>query len=81
MIKVLEPSILVTVPEADENERKLIKFAKKNVPYYNPSAGYAYSEFTGRMFVIKERNVMALKKVIDSLDYSFLYNTCNIHAE
>ena len=54
---------MITVPEANEDERKIIKFAKKNIPYYDPKAGYAYYEFIGRRYVIPERNIMALSKV------------------
>lgn len=63
MIKVTEPREVFMVPEADEDERKLIKFAKKKIPYYNPRAGYAYYEFTGRKYIIPDRNIMVLSKV------------------
>ena len=66
MIRVLEPFEVITVPQVDEDERKIIKFAKKNIPYYNPKAGYAYYEFTGRKYVIPDRNIMALSKVYSS---------------
>ena len=55
---------MFTVPDVDEDERKLIKFATKNIPYYNPRAGYAYYEFTGQKYIIPDRNIMALSKVI-----------------
>ena len=64
MIRILEPSKLFSVPEADEDERQLMKFAKKNIPHYNPRAGYAYYEFTGRRYVIPDRNIIALSKVL-----------------
>ena len=54
---------MFTVPDVDEDERKLIKFATKNIPYYNPRAGYAYYEFTGQKYIIPDRNIMALSKV------------------
>ena len=66
MIRVLEPFKFFTVPEADEDERKIMKFAKKNIPYYNPKAGYAYYEFTERKYVTSDKNMMALNKVIKS---------------
>ena len=64
MIKVTEPHEVFTIPEVDEDERKLIKFAKKNIPYYNPRAGYAYYEFTGHKYIIPDWNIMALSKVL-----------------
>jgi hypothetical protein len=63
MIKVTEPHKVYIVPEADEDDRKLIKFAVKRIPYYNPRAGYAYYEFTGRKYIIPDRNIMVLNKV------------------
>ena len=69
MIQVLEPFKVFCVPKAaDEDERKFINFAKKNIPYYNPRAGYAYYEFTGRKYIISERNIMALNKVLLQLN-------------
>ena len=70
MIQVLEPFKVITVPQVDEDERKIIKFAKKNIPYYNPKAAYAYYEFTGRNFVVSDRNIMALNNVNYS-DHNF----------
>ena len=64
VITVLEPFKVFTVgPEVDVDERKIIKFAKRNIPYYNPKAGYAYYEFTGHMYIYANRNIMALNKV------------------
>ena len=63
MIKVTEPREVFVVPEADEDKRKLIKFATKRIPHYNPRAGYAYYEFIGRKYVIPDRNIMVLSKV------------------
>lgn len=64
MIEVLEPSKYFPVPEADEDDRKVLKFAKNNIPYYNPKAGYAYYEFTGSKYITSDKNVMALKKKV-----------------
>lgn len=64
MIEVLEPSKYFTVPEADEDDRKVLKFAKNNIPYYNPKAGYAYYEFTGDKYIMSDKNMMALKKEV-----------------
>ena len=64
MIKVTEPCEVFMVPEADKDERKLIKFATKRIPYYNPRAGYAYYEFTGHKYIIPDRNIMVLSKVL-----------------
>ena len=64
MIRVLEPFKVVTVPEqSSEEERKIIKFAKRNIPCYNPKAGYVYYELIGHKYVIPDRNMMALNKV------------------
>ena len=63
MIQVLEPFKVITVPQVDEDERKIIKFAKNNIPHYNPKAAYAYYEFSGHNFVVSDRNIMALNKV------------------
>lgn len=69
MIRVIEPFEIFKVPEtADEDERKMIKFAKRSVPYYNPRAGYGYYEFSKPAFVLPERNVMALKRVCINKD-------------
>ena len=51
------------VSEVDENERKIMKFAKKSIPYYDPKPGYAYYEFTGCKYVTSDKNMMALNKV------------------
>ena len=58
-----EPFEIFNVTEEDEDARKLIKFARKKIPHYTPSAGYAYYEFTKRGYVLPERNVLALRKV------------------
>ena len=64
MIRVLEPFEVITVPkQSSEDERKIIKFAKRNISCYNPKAGYAYYELTGCKYVIPDRNMMALNKV------------------
>lgn len=64
-IKVTEPYEIFKVPEdADEDERKNLKFAAKQIPNYNPLAGYAYYEFTQCAFILPERNVMALKMTL-----------------
>lgn len=63
MVKVVEPFKVFFVPEVDEEERKLIKFAKKSIPYCNPGAGYTYYEFIGRKYINSNRNIMALNKV------------------
>ena len=64
VIRILEPFKIVDVPKVlSEDRRKSIKFAKKNIPHYNPRAGYAYYEFTKCGYVLPERNVMARKKV------------------
>ena len=70
MIKVTEPHEVFMVPKADEDERKLIKFAKKKIPYYNPRAGYAYYEFTGSKYIIPDRNIMVLSKVFTKYMYT-----------
>lgn len=63
-IRVTEPFKFFKVPkDASEDERKNLKFAVKNIPSYDPLAGYAYYEFTKPAFILPERNVMALKKV------------------
>ena len=68
MVKVVEPFKVFVVPvEVDEEERKLIKFAKKSVPYCNPGAGYTYYEFIGSKYINSNRNIMALSKVPLSL--------------
>ena len=51
------------VTEEDEDSRKLIKFARSKIPDYNPTAGYGYYQFTRKGYVLRERNVMALKRV------------------
>lgn len=58
------PHIIIPVDEECEAERKLISFASKRIPYYNPQAGYAYCEFSKPIFLLPERNVIALKKVL-----------------
>ena len=60
---MLEPFKYFTVPETDEDERKIINFAKRNIPYYNPKPGYAYYEFAGHKYVTSDKNMMALNKV------------------
>ena len=68
--KITEPFRIVKVPEdADEDERKNLKFATKIIPYYNPLAGYAYYEFTQRAFILPERNVIAEKNVCINNDW------------
>ena len=66
MIRVLEPFNYFTVPETDEDKRKIINFAKNNIPYYDPKPYYAYYEFTGSKYVTSDKNMMALNKVIKS---------------
>ena len=63
MIRVLEPYRIAPVPAVSEDGCKSIKFAKKNIPYYNPRAGYVYYEYTKRGYVLPERNIIARKKV------------------
>ena len=64
MIRILEPFKVFTVPEANEDEREVLKFAKNKIPYYNPKPCYAYYEFTGRKYITSDKNLMALNKVI-----------------
>ena len=64
MIRILEPFKVFTVPEANEGEREVLKFAKNKIPYYNPKPCYAYYEFTGRKCITSDKNMMALNKVI-----------------
>ena len=63
MMKILEPFKEFPVPEAEEDERKVLKFAKNNIPHYNPRAGYAYYEFTGRKYIVSDKNILVLSKV------------------
>lgn len=64
MIEVTVPHKIIPVEEEDDDERKLIRFASKRIPYYNPRAGYAYCEFSKPIFLLPERNVIAKKKVL-----------------
>ena len=51
------------VDEEDEDKRKLIKFASKRIPHYNPKAGYGYYEFTKPAYILPEKNLIARNKV------------------
>ena len=66
VVEVIEPFKLFTVDQEDEDSRKLIKFAKRKIPDYNPSAGYAYYEFTKDGFLLPDRNVIARNKKVNS---------------
>lgn len=68
MIRVLEPFRYFHITE---DGRKLIKFAKEKVTYYNPRAGYGYYEFTEPGYILSKRNIMALKEVIYHNKYSY----------
>ena len=64
IMKVTAPHEIFDVTEEDEDMRKRTKFAKKHIPYYNPRAGYGYFEFKKPTYVLPERNIIGLKKVI-----------------
>lgn len=64
MVKVNALSKIFKVTEEAEDERKLIKFASKNIPHFDARAGYMYYEFTKPSYVSPVANVIALKKVL-----------------
>ena len=64
MTKVTEPFKVYRMNETNDDKRKLIKFAAQHIPCYNARAGYGYYEFTVPTYVLPERIVMALKKVL-----------------
>ena len=76
IVKVTAQFKIFKVDEENEDKRKLIKFAKEKVPYYDPRAGYGYYEFTEPGYVLPERNVIAMKMVkqkISLLANSYIY--------
>ena len=64
MVKVTAPHRIFKVTEEDEDKRKRTKFARDRIHYYNPRAGYGYYEFTQPTYVLRERNIIGLKGVI-----------------
>lgn len=64
MVKVTAPSKIFNVDVEDEEKRKVIKFASERIPCYNPQSGYGYYEFTQPTYILPERNVIAIKKVL-----------------